>query len=158
MPWQNLHLEYKQSAMEPENQIATAEVSIEAPVSKVWEALVNPEIIREYMFGTTVTSNWTEGSSITWIGEWEGKAYADKGEIIKVEPESQLHYTHYSPLSGKEDIPENYHTVTINLYQVEDRIVLFLTQDKNESEEARQHSEKNWMQMLTALKELLEKK
>lgn len=144
--------------MESENQIAIAEVTIESPLSRVWEALVNPEIIREYMFGTTVTSNWTEGSSITWIGEWEGKTYVDKGEIIKVEPESKLHYTHYSPLSGKEDIPENYHIVTIALYGIENKTVLFLTQDNNETRADKEHSEKNWMQMLTALKELLEKR
>lgn len=144
--------------MESENQIATAEVTIEAPVSKVWRALINPELIREYMFDTTVTSNWTEGSSITWIGEWEGKTYVDKGEIIKVEPESKLRYTHYSPLTGKEDIPENYHMITIALYEIEDRTVVFLTQDNNDTVADKEHSEKNWMQILTGLKELLEKR
>ena len=143
--------------METENQIATAEVTIEAPISKVWEALVNPELIREYMFGTTVTSNWTEGSSITWIGEWKGKTYADKGEILIVEPESKLSYTHYSPMTGKEDIPENYNKVTIDLYEAGEKTVLFLTQDNNDSKEEKEHSEENWLQMLNALKVLLEK-
>ncbi len=144
--------------METENLIATAQVDIEAPVSKVWEALVNPEIIKQYMFGATVTSNWTEGSTITWKGEWEGKPYEDKGKIIKFVPENQLHYKHYSPLTGQADIPENYHTVTIDLFEIENKTVVFLTQNKNSTVDDRLHSEKNWSMMLTSLKELLEKK
>ena len=144
--------------METENLIATAQVNIETPVSKVWEALVNPEIIKQYMFGATVTSNWTEGSTITWKGEWEGKPYEDKGKIIKFVPESQLHYTHYSPLTGQADIPENYHTITIDLSEIENKTAVFLTQDHNSTVDDRLHSEKNWSMMLTSLKELLEKK
>ena len=144
--------------METENLIATAEVNIEASVSKVWDALVNPEIIKQYMFGATVTSNWTEGSTITWKGEWEGKPYEDKGRILRFVPESKLHYTHYSPLTGLADIPENYHTVTIDLFEIENKTAVFLTQDHNSTVDDRLHSEKNWSMMLTSLKELLEKK
>ncbi|WP_300565970.1 SRPBCC domain-containing protein [Flavobacterium sp.] len=143
--------------METENLIASAEVNIEAPISKVWDALVNPEIIKQYMFGATVTSNWTEGSPITWKGEWEGKPYEDKGRILRFVPESKLHYTHYSSLSGP-DSPENYHTVTIDLYEIENKTVVFLTQDHNNTIDERLHSEKNWSMMLSSLKELLEKK
>lgn len=144
--------------MESENLIATAEVHIEAAASKVWEALVNPEMIKKYMFGATVTSNWTEGSPITWKGEWEGKPYEDKGEITKFIPGSKLHYTHYSPLTGQPDTSENYHTVTIDLFEIEAKTVVFLTQDNNDTEDARSDSEKNWMLMLTSLKEFLEEK
>ena len=53
--------------------IARAETRIYASPRKVWDALVNPAIIRRYMFGTTVVSDWKEGSPVTWRGEWEGK-------------------------------------------------------------------------------------
>jgi hypothetical protein len=56
---------------------AKAGITIQAPISKVWDALVNPEVIKRYMFGTTVTSHWVTGSPITWKGEWKGKAYED---------------------------------------------------------------------------------
>jgi len=39
----------------PKNLIAQASVTIAAPVAKVWDALVNPQTIRQYMFGTTVS-------------------------------------------------------------------------------------------------------
>jgi uncharacterized protein YndB with AHSA1/START domain len=34
------------------NLIARASISIDAPSEKVWNALVNPEAIKQYMFGT----------------------------------------------------------------------------------------------------------
>jgi uncharacterized protein YndB with AHSA1/START domain len=38
--------------------IAKVEIDIVAPIEKVWEALTNPAMIHEYMFGTNVSSNW----------------------------------------------------------------------------------------------------
>ena len=46
-------------------RIARASVTINAPVANVWDALVNPEAIKQYMFGTNVTADWQEGSPIT---------------------------------------------------------------------------------------------
>lgn len=140
-----------------EERIAKASITIDAPVSRVWEALVDPKAIKEYMFGTDVASEWSEGSPITWSGEWQGKAYEDKGVIRRLERERRLQYTHFSPLSGLPDRPENYHTVTIDLAGEGARTAVTLTQDNNPTDEAREHSEKNWRQMLAGLKTFLEK-
>lgn len=136
--------------------VAKASVTINAPNAKVWDALVNPEAIKEYMFGTDVSSDWHEGSPITWKGEWQGKAYEDKGVIRQLEAERLLQYTHFSPLSGLLDQPENYHTVTIELANKGTKTLVSLAQDNNATEEARTHSEKNWGMMLAGLKTFLE--
>jgi uncharacterized protein YndB with AHSA1/START domain len=136
--------------------IAKAETKIKAPVNSVWDALVNPEAIKQYMFGTNVTSDWKEGSPIVWKGEWKGKAYEDKGIILKLQPERVLEYSHFSPLSGQPDKPENYHTVTIELSGDETQTLVSLVQDNNPNEEARKHSEENWKTMLANLKKFLE--
>jgi uncharacterized protein YndB with AHSA1/START domain len=136
--------------------IAVAKIAVDAPVSDVWEALVNPDKIRQYMFGTTVVSDWQKGAPITWQGEWQGKAYTDKGKILKIEPEHVLQYSHFSPLSGQPDAPANYHTVTIELSTEDGKTTVTLTQDNNESETARQHAEANWQMMLASLKQLVE--
>jgi uncharacterized protein YndB with AHSA1/START domain len=137
--------------------VAGQSVRINAPPAKVWDALVNPATIKKYMFGTTAVSRWTPGSSITFKGEWQGKPYEDHGTILRLEPERVLEYTHFSPLSGLPDRPENYHTVTLELsVGGTDATVLTLTQDNNTSEHAREHSEKNWGMMLADLKTLLE--
>lgn len=73
-----------------ENLTAKASITIAAAPSIVWEALTNPKLIKQYMFGTDVTSDWNEGNSITWQGQYEGKSYKDKGVIKKIEPNKIL--------------------------------------------------------------------
>ncbi len=140
------------------NLIAMASISINASVNKVWQALVNPEDIRQYMFGTTVVSDWREGSPIIWKGEWQGKPYEDKGVILQLEPGRKIRYSHFSPLSGVPDLPENYHTVTVELSAEGNQTWVMLAQDNNATEEERLHSQANWEMMLAALKKYLEEK
>jgi uncharacterized protein YndB with AHSA1/START domain len=87
------------------DHVATAESEIDAPPSQVWAALTDPEQIKKYMFGSEVETDWRPGSPIVWKGEYEGKQYEDKGEILEFEPERRLKVTHFSPLSGQEDVP-----------------------------------------------------
>ncbi|HLY21496.1 MAG TPA: SRPBCC domain-containing protein [bacterium] len=136
--------------------VAKQAIKIDAPASKVWDALVNPEKVKQYMFGATVASDWKPGSAITFTGEWKGKAYQDKGVIVRAEPRRILEYTHFSPLSGLPDTPDNYHTVTIELSEQNQATTLALSQDNNPNEQARQHSEKNWGVMLANLKKVVE--
>jgi uncharacterized protein YndB with AHSA1/START domain len=138
------------------NLIARASITINAPAEKVWGALVNPEAIKQYMFGTNVATDWRVGNPITWKGEWQGKQYEDKGVVLRFEPLRVLQYSHFSPLSGLPDKPENYHTVTIELSATGSHTHVSLTQDNNASEKAREHSERNWEMMLGALKKFLE--
>lgn len=139
------------------NLIARSSITIDAPPAKVWQALVTPAAIKQYMFGTNVTSDWKEGSPITWKGEWQGKAYEDKGVIRQFKPNQALQYTHFSPLAGLPDKPENYHTVSIQLSPDGNGTRVSLTQDNNPTEEARSHSEKNWKMMLDGLKKFVER-
>ena len=144
--------------MSPDNLVAKAEINTNATADKVWGALTNAEMLKKFMFGSTVISDWKEGSKIIWKGEWQGKPYEDKGEVLKAIPDKQLQYTHFSPMMGLPDVPENYHTVTIDLTGNGEQTNVALSQDKNATEEARDHSQKNWAMMLEGLKKLLEEK
>ena len=137
--------------------VARASTVINAPLAEVWNALVDPEMIRRYLFGTNVVSDWKVGGPIVWKGEWQGKAYEDKGVILAMVPGRVLQYSHFSPLSGLPDAQEHYHTVTIELSVAGGRTVVSLWQDNNPTEQARGHSEKNWEMMLAGLKKILEK-
>lgn len=136
--------------------VAQASVKIKASVDKVWNALIKPEIIKQYMFGTEVISDWKVGSKIVWKGVWKEKPYEDKGEILKIEPEKILQYTHFSPLSGLPDESENYHTVTYQLSKDGDQTVVKLSQDNNKDEKAKAHSKEMWQKMLDEMKKVLE--
>ena len=135
---------------------AVATSIINVPASKVWDALTNPELIKQYMFDTDVISDWQVGSPITYRGEWDGKPFEDKGKVLEVEREKSLITTHWSPLSGMPDTPENYHTVAYQLSEKDGKTKVTITQDKNASEEEKEHSEKNWSVMLIGLKKMLE--
>lgn len=140
-----------------ENHVATAEVTIDAPPNVVWEALTDPRLISQYMFGTEVHTTWEIGAPITYRGEWKGKAYEDKGTILDIQPGRLLKSTHFSPLTGQDDVPENYHTLTYTLHEHDGRTRVTLAQDNNASAEEAEHSRQNWQSMLAGMKELLER-
>ena len=66
--------------------IATAETDISAAPDRVWSALVDPEQIKQYMFGSQVVTDWQPGSPIVWKGVYDGKPYEDKGEVLEIDP------------------------------------------------------------------------
>lgn len=137
---------------------AIVNIEINAPVAKAWDGITDPDIIRQYMHGTNVVTDWRVGSPIIWKGEWDGKSYEDKGTILAVEPQKLLKTTHWSPMSGSEDKPENYHTVLYELADNHGNTVLTLTQGNNPSQEAADNMAKNgWTPMLQILKTVLEK-
>jgi uncharacterized protein YndB with AHSA1/START domain len=131
-------------------------ISIQAPISKVWHALTDPAQIKEYMFGTDTITDWEKGSTITYKGEWEGKAYEDKGTIMEIIPDKILHTTFWSPMSGTEDKPENYANVIYELKSAGSNTELTITQDNIPDEKVLKGMEKNWAMVLDGLKKLLE--
>ena len=137
---------------------AVKSVTIDAPKAEVWDALTRPEKVKQYMNGTEMSTDWKEGSPISWKGEWKGKPYEDKGQVLEVQPQKRLSYTHWSPMGGSEDKPENYHTVTYELTGEDGKTTLTLRQDNNPTqEEANQMAENNWGPVLEGLKETAEK-
>jgi len=130
---------------------------VNAPPSKVWDALTNPGLIKQYLYGTQVTSDWKAGSPITYKGEWEGKSYEDKGEILQIEPNKLLVSSFWSSLTGLPDVPENYKTVRYELSPEGSGTKLTITQDNNSTQEEADHSTQNWNTVLDKLKELLER-
>jgi uncharacterized protein YndB with AHSA1/START domain len=136
--------------------ISTASTTVNAPASKVWDALTNPDLIKQYLLGTRVTCDWQVGSPIIYQGEWQGKSYQDKGKIVQVEPEKLLVSTFWSSLSGLPDIPENYKTVRYEMSAEGNGTKLVLTQDNNATQEDANHSDEFWNKVLDTLKKLVE--
>jgi uncharacterized protein YndB with AHSA1/START domain len=136
--------------------VAKATLIIHAPMSRVWDALTKPDLIKQYLFGTKVTTDWRVGSPVTYEGVWEGKAYKDKGKVLQVEPGKLLVSTYWSSLSGLPDVPENYQTVRYELSTEGSGTRLTIIQDNNATQEEAHHSEQNWNMVLEGIKQLLE--
>ncbi|HLP10487.1 MAG TPA: SRPBCC domain-containing protein [Flavobacteriales bacterium] len=130
---------------------------IHATPTRVWEALTNPDLIKEYYFNTNATSDWKTGSEITWTGVWEGQEYLDKGKIIHLEPEKKLTFTHWSSRSGLPDKPENYswysYELQLNGHTTELTVVQENKLGAPNSEKAWEH----WDKAMNGLKNLVEK-
>jgi uncharacterized protein YndB with AHSA1/START domain len=145
----------KKTSMKNEYSAQVTE-TIDAQLWKVWEALVTPEIIKQYFFGTNTRSDWTVGSKITFSGSWEGKTYEDKGTILANEPGKMLKYSYWSSMSGIEDLPENYVEITYELHEKDGKTLITITQDNIPSEKMKEHSTENWKMVLGGLKKLME--
>ena len=137
--------------------VATAKIDIQAPAARVWDALVNPELVKVYLYGAQIISDWKVGSPILYRGEWKGKPYEDKGVILAIEPGQLLKVTHYSPLSGLPDVPENYHQVTYAVTGTGNRSTLTITQANNRDQAEVDESTGTWTTVLGGIKALLEK-
>ncbi len=90
------------------------EIILDAPVSKVWEALTKPGYTRQYMYECDAISDWRKGSPLIWKGHKDGKVYV-KGEIVDIDPEKLLRFTTFGADSKLPDIPANYSGVTYTL-------------------------------------------
>ena len=137
--------------------VATAEVTVAAPVERVWSALTDPAEVSAWMFGTRLETDWTPNGPITWSGEFQGRNYQDKGVVLEVDRPRRLVVTHFSPLTGQPDAPENYHTLVYELSGNGDGTTLSLSQDNNADDAEADHSRKNWEQALGALKAHVER-
>jgi uncharacterized protein YndB with AHSA1/START domain len=140
------------------------EILIKAPASKVWDILTNPEHTKKYMFGCEALSDWKPGSPLIWKMMHEGKEFIPvKGKILNIVPDKLLRYTVFDPNSTMEDIPENYLTVTYELFEENGSTLLEVTQgDYNKvADGERRYKEsynngEGWNPILVQIKKLAE--
>jgi uncharacterized protein YndB with AHSA1/START domain len=129
---------------------ARAERVIPASVDRVWRTLTSDDGHSAMMFGSTVVTDWQEGHVIEWRGEWEGRAFADHGVIVDLDPPRSLVVTHYSPQSGRPP-EEATHRLAWTLRPEGDATNVVLVQDGNPTEEAAAHAAGNWSASLELL-------
>jgi len=133
-----------------------ANIDIDSKIELVWDALVNPEKIKIYLFGTETISDWKPESEIIFQGEYQGQKYKDKGIIKELKANEIFSYTYWSGFSGMEDIAENYSLITFKMKIVNNKIILDVVQTGFADEKAYQHSSGAWNNILKQIKEICE--
>jgi uncharacterized protein YndB with AHSA1/START domain len=137
---------------------STATLTIQAPLSSVWDALTKPEIVKKYFFGTDLETDWTVGSPLFFRGEWAGKPYEDRGTVLSFTPMQSLSYNYWSGFSGLEDNPALRQIIRYDLAATHDTVRVTIHQSNVDTQERADHSATNWRAVLEALKQLLEGK
>ena len=137
------------------NHLSTYQTVVNAPIEKVWDALTNREIVKQYFFGSDQVTDWKVGSPIVWTGEYEGTTYTDKGTVLEFVPNKKLVFSYLSSWANREDKPENYLRVSYDVKPVETGTALTITQTNYDEEKVR-HSEENWAAVIDGLKKLVE--
>jgi len=108
--------------------------------------------MKAYMMGADVETDWRVGGPIVMRGEYQGKAFEDRGEVRSFEPERRLSYTHAT--SGA---PGQTHLVTIALSPRAGGTEVSVTQEPGQGADAAADEknkatyEKTWASMLENL-------
>jgi uncharacterized protein YndB with AHSA1/START domain len=138
-------------------------ITINASPAIVWDALVNPEQTKKYMFGCETVSDWQVGSPLLWRGTHEGQEMVFvEGHIVAIEPGRFLAYTTIDPNGTYDNSPENYLTVTYALEAENGQTNLTVTQGDytTVADGPRRYQESvdagGWDSVLVSIKTLLE--
>ena len=121
----------------------------------VWKGLTDPELVRQYFFGTELVADWHVGGKIYFRGEWEGQPYEDKGEILELNPPFKLTYSYFSSFSELEDLPENYNNISYIVEPENGGSKLTILQDGISNEDALNDSAQNWDMVIKGLQDIL---
>lgn len=134
---------------------AEMSINFNASLKKVWQALTDPSLIKEYLFGTETNTDWKKGSPITYRGEFNGQQFEDRGQVVDIVPEKRLHTTHHSSMRADDD---HFNNVVYELQEEKDgHTVLTLSEDNIDSEEELLNTEQNWSRALDNLKRIVER-
>ena len=140
--------------------LVEVETLIDAKAAAVWEVLTAR---KSAMFMCAdVQTDWCPGSPIAFTGEFQGHPFKDHGEVREFEEQRRLAFTHYSPSSGKPDVPDSYNLVDVRLEPKGERTRVQLSQTPLGGERPDEQTvaafRRNWQVMLEGLKTAAEER
>lgn len=140
-------------------QLFNKTIVICAPVSKTWQTLTNPELMKKWMAEEEITiiTQWKVGAPIFIKGDAHWVYFENKGVVLEYEPEKVLCYSHLSSLSKLPDTSENYSLIKFNLVPAENQTTLTLTLSNFPTESIYKHLAFYWNTTLELLKKFIEK-
>jgi uncharacterized protein YndB with AHSA1/START domain len=110
-------------------RVSSSSVRIEAPPEIVWSVVTEPSYVKQWQYGSDLSTDWTVGSPIRFTSEWEGQTFEQWGVVLEVEAPARLRYSLFAPRPDLEDRPENYFTMTYTLAEDASATNLTITQE-----------------------------
>jgi uncharacterized protein YndB with AHSA1/START domain/DNA-binding transcriptional ArsR family regulator len=125
------------------------EVYIQAPAERVWQALTDSELTKQYYYGNTVESDWKPGSSLRYRNPDGSEAISC--EILEADPPHRLVHSFFFP--GTEEPPSR---VTWKLDSRGPATLLSLEHEFESETSTYRSVAHGWVPVLSGLKTLLE--
>lgn len=99
----------------------------------MWAALTLAQHVRQWQYGSDLTTDWIVGHPIRFRAQWQGEAIEQWGTVEEFVAPIRLRYSLFAPRPGLEDRPENYFSMTYELTDVVDGTnVRFIHEDPRE--------------------------
>lgn len=110
---------------------STSSIVINAPAAQVWDALTNPELVKQWQYGSQLLTDWQVSNPIRFRSEWQGQVFEQWGTVLEVEPERLARYSLFAPRPDLEDMPKNYFMMSYVLTLEPNGTVLTVIQEDN---------------------------
>ena len=133
----------------PDRYTAKASTFVAQSPDRVWTELVHPGA--RWMLGANIDTDFTPGSPMKFDGNFFGRTFRDHGHMIAFDRPHLLHFTHFSPLSNLEDVPENYHHIRILLDAVDGGTRVTVEQSNIASPQRAVRAEEQWKLALSSI-------
>lgn len=131
-------------------------IVLSAPIEKVWNALTQPTLIKQWQYGSDLITDWTVGHEIRFRNEWEGQVFEQWGTVLEVIPNHKIKYSLFFPRPELEDKPENYFIMSYILSEENQKVKLEILQEDNRPGAVQEKPQGEENPVLQALKNLIE--
>src|SRR5690349_3467625 len=140
-------------------KVTDSVVKIRAPAGKVWRALTEPELVKQWQYGSDLLTTWQPGTPVVFRNEWNGQVFEQKGTVVEFTPASRLKYSLFFPRADLQDIPEHRFYMTYELTESGGLTsVLFRQEDPRPALPEDSAGGEEGPDVLSTLKELVEAK
>ena len=133
-----------------------SKITINAQAKKVWEALVLPEFVKQWQYGSLLITDWKIGNEIRFRSEWNGQIFEQWGKVLEFNPCQSLSYTLFAPRPDLEDKPENYFIMKYILTENSNSTMLEIIQEDGRPGAVQEQPQGEENQVLATLKKCVE--
>ncbi len=131
-------------------------IVLNAPIKKVWNALTQPELVKQWQYGSDLITDWKVGNEIRFRNEWEGQVFEQWGTVLEVVPDQKIKYSLFFPRPELEDKPENYFIMIYVLTKENQKTKLEIIQEDNRPGAVQEEPQGEENPILQGLKAIIE--
>lgn len=131
-------------------------IVLNAPIEKVWNALTQPALVKQWQYGSDLITDWIVGNEIRFRNEWEGQVFEQWGTVLEVVPNQKIKYSLFFPRPELEDKPENYFIMSYILSEENQKVKLEILQEDNRPGSIQEEPQGEENPILQGLKALIE--